>query len=63
MVLHLAFGQKPNIDVPFVLGNLGYSQVVRVPYSQIVDFNGRGERIRTSDPLVTNQVKVLLETC
>jgi hypothetical protein len=31
--------------------------------SDFFRFDGRGERIRTSDPLLPNQVKAIMETC
>jgi hypothetical protein len=29
----------------------------------VMDLNGRGERIRTSDPLVPNQFQLVIEIC
>ena len=33
------------------------------PQPYLADLNGRGERIRTSDPLVPNQIKAPVEIC
>ncbi len=57
MGLHPAFGGSPMLTRVFVPEHLGQYLVAGGANWQCIEKNGRGERIRTSDPLVPNQVR------
>ena len=54
---HPALGGSPLLTRVFVLEHLGRYLVAGRANWQCIEKNGRGERIRTSDPLVPNQVR------